>query len=134
MTKFPTMIEWIEDVGMSSLREQYDEYNNEEGVDPLTFSQYVESSYEGAVDVWQGEMFHRPRDMKIDFNEDGEIDSELAKQVFVTIVNEGIEEHRVGNIVLEYDMSPDPMSATMIVHTFWEKILPAVEDALKNLA
>jgi len=134
MTKFPSLIEYIDSLGLDELHKAHkDEMENEDPSEQITFSEYVEASYEMAHDMWKEEMDNYPKKINVPFDTEKDIAIGSAIEVMKTIIDEGLRENRVRDIILTDDMAPYYESAVCIVDEFRNVVLPAIEKALNEL-
>jgi len=134
MTKFPSMIEYIDDLGLDELHNAHrDEMSEEDPSEQISFSDYVESHYQMAREMWEDEMINIPMKTNVSFDTEKEIALACAIEVMKTMIDEGLREHRVRDIILTDDLAPDYTSAVCIVDEFRKVVLPAIEKALNEL-
>ena len=134
MTKFPSMIEYIDDLGLDELHNAHrDEMAEEDPSEQISFSDYVESHYQMAREMWDDEMINIPMKTNVSFDTEKEIALACAIEVMKTMIDEGLRENRVRDIILTDDLAPDYTSAVCIVDEFRKVVLPAIEKALNEL-
>ena len=130
-TKFPNLIDWMDDVGMAELHDQHMTYMKD-AQDNIPFSNFVAAQHNVAEGMWEDEMF-QTNPLKIEENENDDMDLLIAKDIFVTIFNNGIESADPGIIVTQEECAPDAETAKYVINTFWNKVVPAVKKALEEL-
>lgn len=130
MTKFPTLIEYIEEIGIDNLRKMYEDEMKNEG--DVTFTEFVENEYHGAEAMWDDRMSDVKK-LNVPFNLEKEITVASAIEVLVTLVNESLKNDKVPKIILENDLAPDAHTATYIVDAFNKTVIPAIEKTLNEL-
>jgi hypothetical protein len=130
-TKFPTLIEFIDEMGLDELHATHRSYVEE--CDEISFSDFVKEHYEACRQIWEDDMNCVPRSFIVPFNEDNDITLESAKVVMKDIINDALMNKKVREIILENELAPNYESATMIVFEFRRTVLPAIEKALNEL-
>ena len=127
---FPNMIDWIDSYSMGDLHDIHADFENMHQT-KIEFSLFVKNMYDDEKRDWEDEM-GRDRPLEIEMDEEGEIDVESAKMVLKEIIWRGSEDGQVAKIICD-DLTPDFCAARVVVNAFWDKVIPAVEKALKNL-
>jgi hypothetical protein len=131
VTKFPDLIEFIDDMGLCELHKIHHDYVKE--CEDISFSDFVKVHHEGCRQMWEDDMRCGRKKVNILFDEDSDILIETAKMVMAEIINRGLRDNWVRQIVLEDDLAPDCYNAVHIVEIFNRKVLPAVEKTLNEL-
>jgi len=135
-TKFPTIIEWIEESGFSSLREEYEDFKKgDPDQKDTTFNSFVQGTYEMLKGAWEDEIYVIPKQhtIPIDMDDEGDIALESAKLVAKQILNKAIDDEEVGTIILEDELAPDHDAALWIIDDFVHRVIPAITKVLKEL-
>ena len=134
MTKFPSLIEYIDSLGLDELHKAHkEEMENEDPSEQITFSEYVEASYEMAREMWEEQMNDSPKSIAVPFDAEKDIALGSAIEVMKNIINKGLGRGEVAQIVVADDLAPDYTSAVCIVDEFRENVVPAIEKALNEL-
>jgi hypothetical protein len=130
--EFPTMIEFIEDVGMESLHESHESYIEDTGEYGKSFSNFVEEMYESHKQMFHDEM-NFVKKIGYNVNDNIDISVEMAKVVLVEIINKAIQKGDVKKIILEEELAPDCGSAMIVALEFRKTVIPAIEKTLRHL-
>jgi len=132
-TKFPTLIEWMEQKGFTTLRREYESANQD--ICSISFDDFCRGYYEDEESEWNYEMIQSTKQFKITYemDEEGDICLESAKIVLKEIVNNAIAEGMVSDIILVDEMAPDYDCSTLIANDFSFKVINAINRMLKNL-
>jgi hypothetical protein len=132
--EFPGLISWIDEVGMDELHKKYNNYLETLGDmsdEEDSFDLFVQHEYSIMKDQWDIDLnFKRDINVYLETN-DVEIDVESAKLVLKKILEDHVDDIRY--IIENEELAPDYNSSLAIVEAFWDKIIPAVENAMNNL-
>jgi hypothetical protein len=135
-TKFPKIVQWIDEIGLNELHEMHNKYKEDCVGDPdenISFADFAEATYEDAFQNWEDEM---STIKKIDFVEplcdsDDDILDHSAKIVIDKIIKIGIGDNLVKDIILNEELAPDAESALLIRNRVFN-ILKAMAIFCKN--
>ena len=128
MIKFPSLIEWIEDCGWKELHAYHEDFLIT-GVEKVSFDDFVQKEYESAKDEWFSTVNYR-REIKFQMNEENDPGTESAKEILVMIINKGIKEGMVKDLILN-DLACDSFTAEIIASEFGY-IIDKVGEMLKK--
>lgn len=133
MIKFPSMIEFIDEMGLDELHNAHKQYD-EDNETSTSFSEFVEEHYESLKESWEDDMRYTPKKaLDVKYNENIDIELDTAKQVMVAIVNKALANGKPGKIILEEELVPDYFLAYPVLEKFFSMVIPAVEKSLNEL-
>jgi len=131
MIQFPSLIEWIDDIGLKELHSMH--YDIEKTLnEKISFDTFVQKEYNAAKEDWEADMFFKTNLVNSNINEDDDIVLQMAKEVFINIFNQGQSNMDAGFVVTNEDLAPDYESAKIIVDSFHNVLLPAIQKFLDN--
>lgn len=125
--RFPSLIEWIDEMTMKELHSLHKENEPE-----ISFDAFVQNEYEAHKQMWNDDM-NTKRIVKYNPNEDIDVALDTAKIVFANILNDAIRSGKVKSSILQEELTPDYRTDAHVVDVFFCRIIPAVEKMLNNL-
>jgi hypothetical protein len=131
--QFPSLIDFMDEYGMKELHNMHNDHLETFGVNS-SFSDFVQVYYNDARDEWNLKRICNVRIKTPEFNDETDIDMSLqmAKECFAKIFNIGDRHITAGQIVETDELAPDHHSATMVVDTFHNKLIPAIQKFLNE--
>jgi len=132
MVKFPTLIEFIDDIGLDELHATHKDYI-EDMEEDASFDSFVKNHYECLKESWEDNIRYGKKAIDVPFNEENDMGLETAKMVMKAIIDKGLKDGLVAKTICEDDMVPDYFTVYPVIEEFYAKIVPAVEKALNEL-
>jgi hypothetical protein len=131
--QFPNLVDFMDEYGMNELHAMHKDHQNAIG-DYCSFSDFVQGYYEDARDEWSLEMIRNTKIETPVFNDESDVDMSLqmAKECFAKIFNVGDRHITAGRIVETNELAPDHNSAMMVVDTFHNQLIPAIQKFLNE--
>ena len=115
-TTFPSMVEWMEQIGWDQLHMAHRDDNAASGWNKRSFDCFVQDLYSAARQDW---------------NEDMCLES--AKRVLAKIINNAICMRRMLMAPrFNEELGPDHVTSLNIVNDFMHQLIPAVDRMLKG--
>ena len=128
------MFEWMEEFGFKELRAMHKDAKAEG--DCVSFDEFVRESYNCSANLWVDEMFEDPKSHLVSYdmmeNEEEDICLASAILVLAQIINAGIKDGFVADIILKEELAPDHEASVEIKNDFVYKIIPLINETLKG--
>lgn len=131
--KFPTMIAWMEEKGFEELHKEYNEWRAVPENGKEDFETFVQEQYTLEQADYNSQ-FGLRRDLKVDYDFDGDVEVATAQIILVELIRRGIEDGEVRNIINQEELVPDYQCVEGVMEAFWTEVIPAIEKALNNMA
>lgn len=132
MVEFPSLIEFIDTMGLDAIHKEHNLYMSEIEA-TVSFDEFVKMYYESSKQVWHDDMNSYKKSLDVRFNEENDVALEFAKEIMADIIDEALHDKMVQKIISQNDLATDYISAYHIVNAFRKKVIPAIEAALNEL-
>jgi hypothetical protein len=133
MVKFPTLIEFIDEVGLDELHATHKDYMEDMDENDTSFDTFVKQHYKCLKESWEDDIRYGKKEIFVPFDDVNDIVLETAKMVMKAIIDKGLKDGLVAKTICEEDLVPEYCLVYPVLGEFYDKVVPAVEKALNEM-